>query len=679
MPLEKPDIFNATGVFREMGIKFSKLEKYEKSLPYFDQALKRSPEDMRALKGRAMCRAQACKYNDALKDVATMQAIVPDDIYVLGSECLIKYLCCEFERAMMENLNSIPSRMKPDNFVMGVMHCEDAIQNNVGIRAGHPLRDHFQIIRKLAWQRVFEKAKPYQPKTKYKKKKKISEEEKMVTQLAAPKAKLPLPAKRSRRKSNVSIGTTLSMRKFESEIRENLLSEGSSIQDSLHSIKDSGHQIPILFNYPFKPIQRYTSNVQNLMAERYLDKMYHDKVFLERLKNRLGLESPNENGVRKIKELAKKSSKYIYYNQELLRARRPFYLLRLQDAKAGGKLKERQLERERAMMKYCENEAATLIDKIQMAIRNHNLRIVIESAEKLYSFCETTPKKTLPKRDWYLQQLYALVRDGYYRTKILRSYMNEEQKIARIAVILGLPRDKQGSTDSLLTQFKDYFVDRKKQCKIFQDRVRRSCNRVELVWCYHELSRLHFEQNEYELAKAYVTKSLKESYLLKDDRWVINSMFMMIKVHVVNKNKNGAKIELRQCRRIAKRTDDHKLEDFINESIKVLNNTPMEVMQPTKLLEMRTKNILKLLRSDSIKKEASLIFNRISALPPNKRMSVMPGIVYPTLSSTRLKIDDRSIQTEGSLKLRHRQIEKNDPEQYNRGVSFMEHMQNYLE
>lgn len=92
------------------------------ALPYFDQALQRAPQDIRALLGRATYRAQACKYSDALKDLATAHAANPDNIYVLASECFVKYLCCEFEKAMVDNLAQIPFRKKPDNFVLGVMH-----------------------------------------------------------------------------------------------------------------------------------------------------------------------------------------------------------------------------------------------------------------------------------------------------------------------------------------------------------------------------------------------------------------------------------------------------------------------------------------------------------------------------------------------------------------------------
>lgn len=112
-------------------------------------------------------------------------------------------------------------------------------------------------------------------------------------------------------------------------------------------------------------------------------------------------------------------------------------------------------------MKYCENEAQNMIEKIKLKVNEGNLRQVIEIGEKMFLFCENTPKKSLPNRNTYLLHLFGLVRDGYYTTKAIRNSMTDEQKKTRVSIILGLPKEMQGSTDSLITQFKDYFVDKK--------------------------------------------------------------------------------------------------------------------------------------------------------------------------------------------------------------------------
>lgn len=53
------------------------------------------------------------------------------------------------------------------------MDCYEAIESCIGERAGRPLRDHFKIIRKIAWKRNYAAHKPFEPtpQTKPKKKK----------------------------------------------------------------------------------------------------------------------------------------------------------------------------------------------------------------------------------------------------------------------------------------------------------------------------------------------------------------------------------------------------------------------------------------------------------------------------------------------------------------------------
>lgn len=77
---------------------------------------------------------------------------------------------------------------------------------------------------------------------------------------------------------------------------------------------------------------------------------------------------------------------------------------------------------------------------------------------------------------------------------------------------------------------------------------------------------------------------------------------------------------------------------FTLKCISILNDTPMEAVHPSKMLEMRMKQIMKLMTSDEMKMKAELIFQRINALPPSKRMSVLPGIHYPESPVVRYRL-----------------------------------------
>lgn len=175
-PYEKEkDVYGFETLFREIGYYIKRLEFYERSLKYFDEAIKKTPNDKRALRGRSVARAKACQYEGALEDIKRALELDNNDLIFLADKALMTYLNCEFEEGMIQNVRLVLKRIKPDNFVMGVMHCRNSIENCIGERGGRPLRDHFKIIRKLAWKKSFEEQKDKEALTcpeKAKKKKK---------------------------------------------------------------------------------------------------------------------------------------------------------------------------------------------------------------------------------------------------------------------------------------------------------------------------------------------------------------------------------------------------------------------------------------------------------------------------------------------------------------------------
>lgn len=96
-----------------------------------------------------------------------------------------------------------------------------------------------------------------------------------------------------------------------------MIEEGSSIQDSLNSHESSLNQfrMPPSPPFPHRPMQDHTSNIENFLAEKYLEKLYHDKQFLKNLPNCNGLKIANEKGSLKIKQLAIQGFKNVYNTQ----------------------------------------------------------------------------------------------------------------------------------------------------------------------------------------------------------------------------------------------------------------------------------------------------------------------------------------------------------------------------
>jgi hypothetical protein len=150
------------------------------------------------------------------------------------------------------------------------------------------LRDHYLIIRRLAWKKNFEEQKRFQPKSKYKKKKK----KKVIPDTRASTVKDPIvPLKSARNIQSLTSGMFPSTMSYNDAAFEQL-----SIRDSIYSAKSEHNIVPPRIQFPYRPLQRYTSNIQNYMAEKYLDTLYKDKLFLKNLPKEPGVACPNEAG-----------------------------------------------------------------------------------------------------------------------------------------------------------------------------------------------------------------------------------------------------------------------------------------------------------------------------------------------------------------------------------------------
>lgn len=195
-----------------------------------------------------------------------------------------------------------------------MLQCNEAIENCVGKRSGRPLRDHFKIIRKLAWKKAFEMQRPFEPKSKHKKKKKKSSKaetaaKKHIKEPAAPKRiKKSIKSARSN-KDLPAEGVTAAVAIIAEDDPEN------DIRSSLYTHDTEEDAVPPGKPFPYKPLQNYTTNIKNFMAEKYLDSLYLDKIFLENLKDAHGIKSPNKAGTKKILQMSKSGYKTLSYKQ----------------------------------------------------------------------------------------------------------------------------------------------------------------------------------------------------------------------------------------------------------------------------------------------------------------------------------------------------------------------------
>lgn len=92
------EIDGSKTVNREIAYHISHLEKYDKSLEYFDKAISDNPDDRRTLIGRSIARAKAAQYGGAIEDIDHVLSLDPDDLTAWSVLTRNTYLCAEFEQ-----------------------------------------------------------------------------------------------------------------------------------------------------------------------------------------------------------------------------------------------------------------------------------------------------------------------------------------------------------------------------------------------------------------------------------------------------------------------------------------------------------------------------------------------------------------------------------------------------
>ncbi|CAH1133857.1 unnamed protein product [Ceutorhynchus assimilis] len=610
-----PEIYGYQTLHREIGYYISRIEQYEKSVKFFDEAIKKTPDDKRALIGRARARSKVIEYEGALEDVNKALGYDPSDLVVLADKALNTYLCCEFEEGLLQNTRLLPQRKKPDNFSMGVMQCSDAIENCLGERAGRPLRDHFLIIRKMAWERNYAAHKPFepQPRNKPKKRKKIMLKNLLDLQSEGLKEAPAQPKK---------------LLKLRSKSYLEMDEKGTlDIRESLHSIEPDNEPIPKYSKpFPFRPLQHFTTNIENYMAEKYLDSMYLDKIFLKQLQSAPGAKSPNKDGTKRIYHLAKNCHKTVHYKQELLRTRRPFYFIKYQEATVTGGLKERQkmeLEHQQYLTKI---EADTLCSKMMEAYTKKQLKTVLHFVEKLKAFCDYKPKKLLPDKDKYMVQVFDTIAKAFYDVYRVNPEHSFFQQKKRIYAVLGIPLSRQPSRDSVVDQFKDTFFDHQRRIEEFSRRLCEATSSEETCWYYHELSRYEYERGRYDLSRLYSKKCIKEAKLILNTTWIFNSAMLMLKNNLADHNKNDARNDLALAVSCAEELGDEEKSDYLTKCQEVVETVEFEDMFGAKQLEKRENKIVQMMTDSKMKDEVAHLFRQMAAMPASRRMTVMPGV-----------------------------------------------------
>ncbi|XP_050499661.1 outer dynein arm-docking complex subunit 4-like [Diabrotica virgifera virgifera] len=603
-PFGPTEIYGYQTLWHTIGNYMARIEQYEKSLPFFDEAVLKCPNDKKTLIDRGKVRGKLCNFQGALEDINRAIKLDPKDLVSLAERSEAVYLSCEFEDAIIQNYRLLPLRQKPDHFSMGIRKCSTAIENCLGPVAGCPLRDYFLIIRKLAWLETFlaERRVAFVAKNK--------------------KIKKP---KRKRREKKKTDG-------------EETFDPTLQIKDSIYSHQSNNFRVPPLKqSYHFSPLQNYTTNIENYMAETYLERMYREKVFVKDILKKPGLNCPNQEGVKKLRTIAKDCYKTVYDKQEVLRTRKPFYNIKYQQAFISGNLKDRLEAELQLHQENTRKEAEKIVTRLEKALAADNLTAVVDLTEKLKKYCDSKSKRLLPDKQIYLSKIYDIIRDAFYRVNRLNPEQPRWHQDKRILVALGQPISREPSRDSVITSYRPPLLDFAQQIKMFEDRLEVAEDDSEMLWYYHELARYNLLAKKYEVAKSFCTRCILLAEKNNEYQWYINGTVLQMRICIKLMNKNDAIIEANKGIEMAKELHDKNLEKYLQRCILVISDLEFDDHTGRKQLQRRQEKILALMQSDKIKSEFSHLFRIMSAQPDSRRMNIIPGMGMKKSSSGPMK------------------------------------------
>ncbi|KAG5873554.1 hypothetical protein JTB14_001453 [Gonioctena quinquepunctata] len=598
------EIYGYQTYYRGLGNHLTILELNQKSLKFYDEAVRKNPKDRRALVARAKARAKAGSCHGALEDITEALKIKPNEFIGLVTKAHISYIDCEFEDGLLQNSRLLSHRRKPEDFYIGRMNCFSAIETCVGENSGKPLRDHFKIIRKLAWEKSCEKVEPLKTHSKPRK---LAKGESVLKHIQL-KRKRNFEGKLDRPIKSVSAVDLL------------------SIRSSLQSQIAEKHGIPA-HNYGINssPLQKYTTNIENYMNEKYLEKMHEEKKFLKKMQSQPGIISPNEKGVMRIMKLAKNTLAYVSRNQDILRTRRPFYYIKYQETNRSGTLKAKQQDAITLQQQFVRNDAQKILIKLRVAAEANDLSQVLELAEKMKNFCDAKPRRLLPEKDDYMKEVFQKVRRGFFELNRLNEGLSRWDQDKRIYVSCGQDVSRETSEDSVISQFGKIIKDNKNSIKIYTQRLWRP-KRDEICLCYHELARFHMALKQFDHARAYARKCTNEAREYGHSEWLVNSLMLLVRIHIREHNRQDAIGDVKEAMEVASHINDERLNHYLQRCLTVLKQFVFDEMTVEKKIQAREKRLVNLMMNDKLKDEFVHIFNKMAALPSSRRMYVLPGV-----------------------------------------------------
>ncbi|KAL3266819.1 hypothetical protein HHI36_010973 [Cryptolaemus montrouzieri] len=597
----------------------------QKALGYFDEAVHTLPDDRFSLLRRASARKRALNIPGAARDIQTVLKLDADDLRAHALNNDIIYLKKNFEKALILNNNFLKKRRCPDDFHIGYMKCMDAIQNSiVRERAGHPLRDHYKVIRKKAWERAIQSGV-----------KKDENHRKRQSSFFMPL--LPDDTKKisitKTDSDQIAEAQTLgSPSQTSTEILSRIM-DPPAIQETPKNIDLHKSIVQKLATFPYQPLQPRTTNILNYLSERYLGQLYKDKNFLTDILSSRGLVAPNRKTEEKLRRLVDRGFKYLMRVQAQMRSRRPFYHIKFQDRKMTTSVKA---QREIIFSKRQEEIKQIFgknLQRLRAAYAAKDLNKLISLVESLVKFYGISPRSIVTEEYDNIVEAFNLLRDGYFYFGLFSPKMTTEDKIKRVKVRLGIRMEKPPSRDSFAENLKRYNpVNWSIKLKANEGRLQKVFFPEEHIYFNYEMARCNLQLNKPEFVRIYTRRCIVAARDLKETKWVINARLQLAKANLRQNNKIDALRVLEKSLILAKTMNCNALVEFLSVALTVVRGIDISMYsKPAQIIQKREKDIISLLQeSEKNKRDAEIIFKKMSYCPTERTLSLLPGVKLST-------------------------------------------------
>ncbi|KAG7203207.1 hypothetical protein KM043_010313 [Ampulex compressa] len=364
------------------------------------------------------------------------------------------------------------------------------------------------------------------------------------------------------------------------------------------------------------------NKLRRVIAKMYLGYMTRDKDFLHGIvQHSEKIDSTNKKSSMLLHELSVKCYKKLVHVEELLRARRPLYLMLFKRMliPEGHKIRmeeEKQLRRNIIII-----EADFLLRKLHYLRKNRDYSAFFKCVDRIKEKFDSYPSKIFTMKQRCLNTVYNMVAWVYIDTRDLRCLEDEETKRRYLKHHLGIHVAKLPRNSDLAWV---PFINRKSALRIFRRRLAMASEPLELAWLFHEFCKYLIEIRRYDLARFYAKKARDMGHEARSEQWLLNANHLMLRVEIVQNNRNEAREAALLTFSNAKKLGIDYLVDFYKRAIEIVDDMEMERMIDVDSIAARQRLILDLM-PENMRAEVDFLWRSMEVVPARRRLSVMPG------------------------------------------------------